>query len=419
MLSILSTLVPVFGIILFGIVVERMGFLPIETSGCLNQFVYWIGLPMMLFNQLARMEAGQMSGAMVGGILLGYGITYLFAYVVFSSLLRRRWEESSVFALLSSFPNAAFMGLPIVVLLLPDSSEAAIVASLCAVMTSANLLFTDGRLEAGKHKGEGRKQVFLSLLRSLFHNPLLIYSALGAAVSLLHIAVPKPILSMSAMLGSTSAPCALFCMGMILSKQMTSSQGFVKGWARRQFPLHVLKLVVEPLFIFGVLYLLGVRGIALDADDYVVGAGIAAEGKQLLTVTENGYGKRTEIEEYLRLGEDGARHPQQRGGKGLKNYNLTAKTGLVAGVAIVEDGEDVMLVENGGVLIRMPVDSINIYKRDTQGVILMRLEEGGRVISLDPVEKEEEDADETSDAPQEVAADNGNDVKIDSVDDLL
>ena len=157
MLSILSTLVPVFGIILFGIVVERMGFLPIETSGCLNQFVYWIGLPMMLFNQLARMEAGQMSGAMVGGILLGYGITYLFAYVVFSSLLRRRWEESSVFALLSSFPNAAFMGLPIVVLLLPDSSEAAIVASLCAVMTSANLLFTDGRLEAGKHKGEGRK----------------------------------------------------------------------------------------------------------------------------------------------------------------------------------------------------------------------------------------------------------------------
>ena len=100
MLSILSTLVPVFGIILFGIVVERMGFLPIETSGCLNQFVYWIGLPMMLFNQLARMEAGQMSGAMVGGILLGYGITYLFAYVVFSSLLRRRWDESSVFALL-------------------------------------------------------------------------------------------------------------------------------------------------------------------------------------------------------------------------------------------------------------------------------------------------------------------------------
>ena len=163
----------------------------------------------------------------------------------------------------------------------------------------------------------------------------------------------------------------------------------------------------------------GVRGIALSEGDYVVGAGIAEEGKQLLTVTELGYGKRTEIAEYMRLGENGQRSPQLRGGKGLKNYNLTAKTGRVAGVAVVGDDDDVMLIESGGVLIRMAVSDINIYKRDTQGVILMRLEEGGRVISLDPVEKEEEDADETSDAPQEVAADNGNDVKNDSVDDLL
>ena len=144
----------------------------------------------------------------------------------------------------------------------------------------------------------------------------------------------------------------------------------------------------------------GVRGIALSEGDYVVGAGIAEEGKQLLTVTELGYGKRTEIAEYMRLGENGQRSPQLRGGKGLKNYNLTAKTGRVAGVAVVVDDDDVMLIESGGVLIRMAVSDINIYKRDTQGVILMRLEEGGRVISLDPVEKEEEDADETSDAPQ-------------------
>ena len=146
----------------------------------------------------------------------------------------------------------------------------------------------------------------------------------------------------------------------------------------------------------------GVRGIALSEGDYVVGAGIAEEGKQLLTVTELGYGKRTEIAEYMRLGENGQRSPQLRGGKGLKNYNLTAKTGRVAGVAVVGDDDDVMLIESGGVLIRMAVSDINIYKRDTQGVILMRLEEGGRVISLDPVEKEE-DADETSDAPQTAA----------------
>ena len=143
----------------------------------------------------------------------------------------------------------------------------------------------------------------------------------------------------------------------------------------------------------------GVRGMALDAGDSIVGAGIAAKGKQLLSVTEYGYGKRTDIEEYMRLGDDGVRRPQQRGGKGLKNYNITAKTGRIAGVAIVDDEDDVMLIENGGVLIRMAAADINVYKRDTQGVILMRVEAGNRVISVDRVDREpEETADEHEEA---------------------
>ena len=143
----------------------------------------------------------------------------------------------------------------------------------------------------------------------------------------------------------------------------------------------------------------GVRGMMLDAGDYVVGAGIAAKAKQLLSVTEYGYGKRTEIEAYLRLGEDGQRRPQNRGGKGLKGYNITAKTGRIAGVAIVDDADDIMLIENGGVLIRMAAADINIYGRDTQGVILMRLEAGSRVISVDRVDREpEETADEHEEA---------------------
>ena len=143
----------------------------------------------------------------------------------------------------------------------------------------------------------------------------------------------------------------------------------------------------------------GVRGMALDAGDSIVGAGIAAKGKQLLSVTEYGYGKRTDIEEYMRLGDDGVRRSQQRGGKGLKNYNITAKTGRIAGVAIVDDEDDVMLIENGGVLIRMAAADINVYKRDTQGVILMRVEAGNRVISVDRVDREpEETADEHEEA---------------------
>ena len=134
----------------------------------------------------------------------------------------------------------------------------------------------------------------------------------------------------------------------------------------------------------------GVRGIRLSEDDCVVGATVAEEGKTLLTVTENGYGKRTPVESYLR-----GDAVQSRGGKGMKNYRLTEKTGPVAGAAVVGEDEDVLLVESGGVVIRMPVSGISIYGRDTQGVILMRVEEENRVISLQSTEAASEETEET------------------------
>ena len=130
----------------------------------------------------------------------------------------------------------------------------------------------------------------------------------------------------------------------------------------------------------------GVRGITLVDDDFVIGAEKVEAGKTLLTVTENGYGKRTELPEYLRTGPDGEKIPQSRGGKGLKNYNITPKTGRVAGCRVVGDTDDVMLIENGGVIIRVPASSINVYKRDVQGVIIMRIEEGNQLVSLERVE---------------------------------
>ena len=133
----------------------------------------------------------------------------------------------------------------------------------------------------------------------------------------------------------------------------------------------------------------GVRGISLNEGDYVVGAEKEEEGKTLLTVTENGYGKRTNLPEYLRTGPDGEKIPQSRGGKGLKNYNITPKTGLIAGCRVVGDKDDVMLIENGGVIIRIPASSINVYKRDVQGVIVMRIDEGNKVVSIERVEQEE------------------------------
>ena len=139
----------------------------------------------------------------------------------------------------------------------------------------------------------------------------------------------------------------------------------------------------------------GVRGITLNEGDYVVGAEKVEEGKTLLTITENGYGKRTERPEYLRTGPDGEKIPQSRGGKGLKNYNITSKTGNIAGCRVVGEDDDVMLIENGGVIIRVPASSLNVYKRDVQGVIVMRLDDGSKVVSLERVERDEEEPAET------------------------
>ena len=130
----------------------------------------------------------------------------------------------------------------------------------------------------------------------------------------------------------------------------------------------------------------GVRGIKLREGDYVVGAARALPGKCLLSVTENGYGKRTPIEEYIR-GDLGV--PQKRGGMGIKNYNITEKTGKVVAAKVVTGEEDILMISDDGTIIRMPTADINIYGRVAQGVRVMRLKEGVRVISVARTDKEQ------------------------------
>ena len=127
----------------------------------------------------------------------------------------------------------------------------------------------------------------------------------------------------------------------------------------------------------------GVRGIKLREGDYVVGAARAREGKSVLTITERGYGKRTPVEEY---------RITNRGGLGIKNYQVTEKTGKIVGVKVVDGSEDLLLVTQSGILIRIPVDTIKeTANRATQGVIVMRFkEEGDQVISLALTDHEEE-----------------------------
>ena len=139
----------------------------------------------------------------------------------------------------------------------------------------------------------------------------------------------------------------------------------------------------------------GVRGIRLREGDYVVGAGSTSTGSALLTITENGYGKRTACTEYGVKG---------RGGIGLKNYNVTEKTGNVADVKIVTGDEDVLVVTDDATIIRIPVDGISLLGRSTQGVRIMRTAAGSRVISIETTEKNPEEETELPGAQENDAA---------------
>ena len=147
---------------------------------------------------------------------------------------------------------------------------------------------------------------------------------------------------------------------------------------------------------------MGVRGIRLREGDYVVGAARAREGKSVLTITEKGYGKRTPVEEY---------RITNRGGLGIKNYQITNKTGKIVGVKVVDGTEDLLLMTQSGILIRTPVENIKeTANRATQGVIVMRFkEEGDQVISMALAEHEDtEDASAEAEVSTEISANEEN-----------
>ncbi|MEF9988822.1 MAG: DNA gyrase C-terminal beta-propeller domain-containing protein, partial [Christensenella sp.] len=140
----------------------------------------------------------------------------------------------------------------------------------------------------------------------------------------------------------------------------------------------------------------GVRGIRLREGDEVVDACIAQKEKQVLVITENGYGKRTNVEEY-RL--------QTRGGIGLKSMNITDKTGKMCGLKIVDGTEDIMLINDAGIVIRMSVEGISLIGRSTQGVRVMRVDDDTKVVCVAKIMESEEEVEDEAGAEEAVTED--------------
>lgn len=130
---------------------------------------------------------------------------------------------------------------------------------------------------------------------------------------------------------------------------------------------------------------MGVKGMELDKDDYIIGMQLVAEDGYVLTISERGYGKRTPIDEY---------RAQNRGGKGIITMNVTEKTGNLVGLEMVTEDDELMIINSNGIIIRIEVKDISVIGRNTQGVLLMRTDEGESVVSVAKINKNEEDIDE-------------------------
>ena len=126
---------------------------------------------------------------------------------------------------------------------------------------------------------------------------------------------------------------------------------------------------------------MGVKGITLSEDDRVVSMSLSDEGEDLLVVSQNGYGKRTDINEY---------RSQIRAGKGIKTYNMSEKTGEIVGATMVNNEDELMLINSDGVLIRLRVDDISVFGRVTSGVKLMKTDDEVNVVSIAKIDTEEE-----------------------------
>ena len=141
----------------------------------------------------------------------------------------------------------------------------------------------------------------------------------------------------------------------------------------------------------------GVKGITLMGDDYVVGVAVVDEEKTLLTITDNGMGKRTNFSDFRQM--------KNRGGKGVTCQNINEKTGKLASIITVSEDDDIMLITNEGTIIRTSVSGINVYSRTATGVIVMRLSEGSFINNVARLEKAEE-IEEASEAIEKEIAEN-------------
>ncbi len=261
---IILTLIPVFGIIFIGAWTQKRELLPSNTGQCLNQFVYWFSLPMLLFHIMATSNDAQVALLPILGCVLGLLCMQALISCIFK-LLKYSWKDSIIAGLVVSFPNMAFMGMPVVFLLYPDDSMVSAVVGLTVLTPTINLVISDVVLamlsSEDETKGTSSKKLWINISR----NPPLLGASLGLLVSLVGISLPEALLNIPKMIGQTAAPCALFCMGISIKTQLSNwSHGIKINWKAQGIMLGS-KLMLTPFIVYFLAHSMGASDLGLSS----------------------------------------------------------------------------------------------------------------------------------------------------------
>lgn len=261
MLLIFSLLLPVFALIFIGIFVERLHLVPQGGAAVLNQFVFNLSMPSLIFNSLAASKASELAqGGYVAGTLIGGAACFVLAQVLISRMFRRSElrREACMIGLLSAFPNAAFLGLPILLALFSNDHDAVIAGTLTAVLGLPTILIAMFLQEWFRQSGDVNRMLLLRKVSgTMLRNPILLSAVVGTIVCVAEVPMPDGVLAVFRMLAATCTPVALVALGMVLSMQMTSS---MRGESHLSWQVlaHVLKLGLMPLITYAVMVLAGV-----------------------------------------------------------------------------------------------------------------------------------------------------------------
>ncbi|NMH65774.1 AEC family transporter [Shewanella salipaludis] len=270
--AILTPLLAVVGIMLLGALIQKLRLLPADTDQVLNQYVYYVAFPAIMLIALAQTPIIEI---LQWGFILGYGLAMLVTY--FSVFWLSLWATpgdkaiAAMRALNTSFGNTAFIGIPLLVILFPGQQSALVAAAIASLLSVLMFAVALVSVELANPKAK-LAHPLMTMLNALARNPIVIGSLFGVALSALALPLPAGLALMLQQIGNTSSPCALFAIGMVLTKAMgrEAQEGpeAPPAFGGRNLAelglLNLFKLILQPALALVLLQLLGVTDAYLS-----------------------------------------------------------------------------------------------------------------------------------------------------------